>query len=315
MARPPLLVIGRYPDWDLQPMRQDFDVTQLAGPEEIAGLDAGLRGVVRAIAYRSQRRLGGAEMDLLQGLGLVAKFGVGFEAIDVAAARARGVRVTNTPDVLSDDVADLAVAMLIAQARRMLPATRYLRAGRWAKEGPVPLAGTVSGRRVGIVGLGRIGRAIADRLTAFKMEIHYHSRAPKPVPEDWRFHDDPVSLAAAVDFLVVAIVGGSETEGYVSAQALSALGSEGIVVNISRGSTIDEAAMLDALEAGRLGGAALDVFRGEPEIDPRFLKLENVLALPHIGSATVSTRQAMGALQRANIAAFHEGRAVLTPVV
>ncbi len=314
MSRPSLLVIGKYPDWDLGPMRAAYRTTELPGPGEIAGLEEALRRSVRAIAYRSQVSLGGAEMDLLPALGLVAKFGTGFEAVDVAAASARGVRVTNTPEVLTDDVADLAVAMLIAQARRMVPAARYLQAGRWATEGPVPLARGVSGGRVGIVGLGRIGREIANRLAAFKMEIHYHSRAPKPVPEGWRYHADPVLLAGAVDFMVVAIVGGPETEGYISAEVLEALGPEGILVNISRGTTIDEAAMIAALEDGRLGGAALDVFRGEPEIDPRFRELENVLALPHIGSATISTRKAMGALQRANIAAFHDSVALLSPV-
>ena len=314
MTRPPLLAIGQYPDWDLEPMQAAQELHVLSGPEDIASLPEALRSSVRAIAYKTHAPIRGAEMDLLPSLGLIANYGVGYDAITVPDATARGIRVTNTPDVLSDDVADLAVAMLVAQARQILPAANYLRSGRWERDGAFPLAQRASGRRAGIVGLGRIGREIADRLAAFKMEIHYHSRAPKPVPDGWTYHADPVALAHAVDFLVVALVGGPETEGYVSAEVLEALGPEGIIVNISRGSTIDEEAMIRALQEGRLGAAALDVFRQEPDLDPRFLALENLLPLPHIGSATVETRRAMGALQRANIDAFLAGERLPTPV-
>lgn len=314
MPNTPLIAIGKYPDWDIEAMRAEFDLTLLTGPNEIASLPEALRDSVRAIAYKTHSPLDGAAMDLLPALGLLANYGVGYDAINVVDATARDIRVTNTPDVLSDDVADLAVAMLVAQARQMLPAANYLRAGRWAEEGAVPLAQRASGRRAGIVGLGRIGREIADRCAAFKMDIHYHSRAPKPVPAGWTYHADPVSLAASVDFLIVALVGGPETEGYVSAEVIEALGREGVIVNISRGSTIDEDAMIKALQSGRLGGAALDVFREEPALDPRFLELENLLPLPHIGSATVETRKAMGALQRENIAAFFAGQPLPTVV-
>ena len=309
-----ILAIGHYEEKDLQPMRASGEVQAVGSLDEIAGLPESVRAGIGAMAFRSHGPLDGAVMDLLPGLGLIANFGVGYDAIDVAAARARGVRVTNTPDVLTDDVADLAVAMLLAQSRRIVQAANYLKAGKWAAEGDFPLTHKASGTRAGIVGLGRIGREIADRLAAFKMEIHYHSRAPKAVPAGWIYHADPVSLARAVDFLVVALVGGAATTGYVSAEVLAALGPQGVVVNISRGTTIDEEAMIGMLTDGRLGGAALDVFRNEPRPDPRLIALDTVLALPHVGSATVETRADMAALQRANIEAFLSGKQLLTPV-
>ena len=308
-----LIAVGRYDDWDLEPMRQDWDLHLLSSPGEIAGLPEEVRSGAKALAFKGHAPLTAEHMDALPSLGVVANYGVGYDAIDVEAASAREVRVTNTPDVLSDEVADLAVAMAIAQSRAMTEAVEWVRSGAWGERGEMPLTRTFSRKRAGVLGLGRIGREIADRLAAFKMEIHYHSRSEKETP-GWTYHADAVSLARAVDYLFVALVGGPETEGYVSAEVIEALGPDGVIVNISRGSTIDEGAMLDALEQGRLRGAALDVFRGEPNLDPRFLGLDNVLALPHIGSATIETRQAMGALQRENVAAFLAGRHLPTPV-
>jgi lactate dehydrogenase-like 2-hydroxyacid dehydrogenase len=214
--------------------------------------------------------------------------------------------------VLNDDVADLAVALLLAESRRMVAADIWTRAGNWP-QGEFPLARKMSGRRIGVLGLGRIGREIADRLAAFKAEIHYFARSEKPTP-GWQWHADPVALAAAVDDLVIAVVGGPETAGLVSAEVIAALGPDGILVNISRGSVVDEAALLDALEQGRLRGAGLDVFVNEPRIDPRFLALSNVTLLPHVGSATHETRAAMGALQRQNILALLGDEPLVTPV-
>ena len=308
-----VIAIGSYNDWDIAPMRDAYALHEIASAAEIARVPEDVRSRTRALAFKGHGPLGGAEMDLLPRLGLIANYGVGYDAIDVAAASTRDVRVTNTPDVLSDCVADLAVGMLIAQAREIVRGSDWVRSGRWAREGAMPLNRKVSGARVGIMGLGRIGREIADRLAALKMKIHYHSRTEKETP-GWTFHADPVALAREVDFLVVALVGGGETQGYVSAAVIDALGPDGVIVNIARGSVIDEAAMLDALEAGRLGGAALDVFVGEPDIDPRFLALENVLLQPHQGSATVATRRAMGRLQRDNLAAFFAGTELPTPV-
>lgn len=308
-----VLAIGPYSDRDAAALRDDFDAVILPGLDDLAGLSPEDRAGAVALAYLGHHPLDGAVMDQLPGLRVIANFGVGFDAIDVPAATARGITVTNTPEVLNDDVADLAVALLIAENRRLNGAEGWLRAGRWAQGGDYPLARKMSGRRVGILGLGRIGREIADRLAAFKCELHYFSRSEKPTP-GWTWHADPVALARAVDDLVVAVVGGPDTQGLVSAEVIAALGPDGIIVNIARGSVINEAALLDALEGGALRGAGLDVFRGEPHVDPRFLALSNVTLLPHVGSATAETRAAMGALQRQNLRAVLDGRPAVTPV-
>lgn len=313
MPRAKLIAIGTYQPWDREALQAEYDLHPMADPGGLAGLPEALRAGIQAVAFQGHGGFGAAEMALLPDLGVIANFGVGYDAIDVKAASARGIRVTNTPDVLNDDVADLAVAMLIAQGRRMRQGSDWVRSGTWAAQGEMPLNRKISGGRAGILGLGRIGREIADRLAAFKMEIHYHARSEKETP-GWTFHADPVALARAVDFLFVALVGGPATKGYVSAEVIEALGPRGVIVNISRGTVIDEPALLDALEQGRIAGAGLDVFLNEPRIDPRFLALDNVVLQPHQGSGTVETRQAMGQLQRDNIAAFLAGRPLLSAV-
>ncbi len=314
MTHPTLLAIGSYADWDVPDMQVGFDLAQIATASELAGLNEGLRARAKAVAYKGHHPFGAAQMDLLPGLEIIANYGVGYDAIDVDAATKRGIRVTNTPDVLNDDVADLAVGMLLSFTRNMAFNAAWQARGDWAEKGDPPLARKFSGTRAGIMGLGRIGREIADRLAAFKMEIHYHSRSKKDTPEGWVWHETPEGLAAACDYMVVALVGGKATEGYVSRAVIAAMGADSVIANISRGSTIDEAALLDALEAGRIRGAALDVFRVEPQFDPRFLALKNVYLQPHQGSATIETRKGMGALQRANIRAHLAGKPLLTPV-
>lgn len=309
-----VLAIGQYTDTDSAALTAEFDAMALAGPDAIAALPADQRAGFTALAYKGHPPLTGAHMDLLPSLRVIANFGVGYDAIDVPAATARGIVVTNTPDVLNDDVADLAVAMLIAQARQMPRAENWLRAGNWLHGKDLPLARKMSGRRIGILGMGRIGREIADRLAAFKCEIHYQSRSEKQTPAGWTYHADPVALAQAVDDIVISIVGGPSTEGIVSAEVIAALGADGVIVNISRGSVIDEDALIQALEKGVIRGAALDVFVNEPNLDRRFLALENALLLPHVGSATIETRAEMGALQRRNLAAVLSGAAAVTPV-
>jgi lactate dehydrogenase-like 2-hydroxyacid dehydrogenase len=309
-----VLSIGAYADWDLPPMRAEHDLIELSSPAALEGLDPAQRAAVRAVAYKGHHAFGAAQMDLLPGLELIANFGVGYDAIDVTHASGRNIRVTNTPDVLNDDVADLAVGMLLALNRNFSANEAWLMRGDWSTKGDPPLARKLSGARACIMGLGRIGREIADRMAAFKMEIHYHSRSAKQTPEGWVWHERPEDLAANCDYLIVALVGGKATEGYVSRSVIDAMGPDSVICNISRGSTIDEAAMLETLEAGRIRGAALDVFRAEPDLDPRFLNLSNVFLQPHQGSATVETRQGMGALQRANITAHFAGKPLLTPV-
>lgn len=314
MTDTPLLICGaNFNDEERARLEAAFPSATADTPDAIKALDADLRAGLKAVAFKGHAPFKGDAMDLLPGVGVIANYGVGYDAIDVAAANAHGIKVTNTPDVLSDDVADLAVAMLIAQARNMIKGQDHVMSGRWAQAGEIPLNRKVSGSTVGIVGLGRIGREIADRLAAFKMDLHYTSRSEKQTP-GWTYHADVVSLAKAVDFLVIALVGGPETQNFVTREAIEALGPRGVVVNISRGSTVDEAALLDALEAGTIAGAGLDVFVNEPNIDPRFLKLDNVVLQPHQGSGTVETRRAMAVLQLDNIRAHLEGRALLTPV-
>lgn len=313
MSKPEILAIGGYAGWDEAAFAADFDAHRLKGPAEIANLDPDVRARVRAVAYAGHAPFGAEAMDQLPSLGIVANFGVGYDAIDVSAASARGIKITNTPDVLNDDVADLAVAMLLAQSRQIVQGEAHVRSGAWATA-PLPLNRKMSGRKAGIMGLGRIGREIADRLAAFKMEIHYHSRSAKDTPDGWVWHKDPVDLARACDDMVVALVGGAETKNYVSKDVLEALGPDGIIVNISRGTTIDEEAMIAALKNGTIRAAALDVFLNEPNIDPRFLTMENVHLQPHQGSGTEETRRAMGQLQRDNITGFFTGSGLVTPV-
>ena len=307
-----ILAIGTYNDVDSKALDQ-MGAARVPSLSEALDLPEADRAPVGAIAYKGGSAFDAGVMDAFPALGLIANFGVGYDAIDVEAAASRGIAVTNTPDVLNDDVADLAVGMLLMQMRRMRQADAHVRTGTWAEGEAFPLNRKMSGARVGILGLGRIGFEIANRLAAFKMDVHYWSRSAKETP-GWTWHDTPLALAEAVDLLVVAVVGGSETENIVSKEVLDALGSEGVLINISRGSTVDEGALLDALENGRLAGAGLDVFENEPKVDARFAALDEVVLQPHQGSATHATRAAMGELQRANVRAFLEGDSLLTPV-
>jgi len=307
------LAIGAYSESDIAGLKAAFDPIFLDTPADLAGVDASKRASIHALAFKGHTAFGGAEMDLLPDLKLIANYGVGYDAIDIPAANARGIKVTNTPDVLNDDVADIAVGMLLMQVREMTQAADWARSGQWKTGGEYRLNRKFSGGRAGIVGLGRIGREIANRLAAFKMDIHYYARSEKETP-NWTYHADPVSLAGAVDYLIVALVGGPDTAKFVSREVIAALGPRAIIVNISRGSTIDEDAMLEALEDGKIGGAALDVFLNEPNINPRFYDLPNVVIQPHQGSGTVETREAMAALQRDNIHALMKGAALITPV-
>jgi len=255
-----------------------------------------------------------ATMDAMPDLEMIANVGVGYDRIDIGHARARRIAVTNTPDVLTDDVADLAIALILAVARRVPAYDLYLRQGRWAAEGPPPLARRASGRRIGVLGLGRIGQAIAKRAQPFASQIGYFSRHPKSEATDYRYFDDPVRLASWADILVIAVSGGPATAGLVGRRLIEALGPDGTLINVSRGSVVDEAELVAALRDGRLGSAGLDVFAQEPHVPEALLVLENVVLLPHQGSATHETRKAMADLALANLAAFFAGEPLLTPI-
>jgi lactate dehydrogenase-like 2-hydroxyacid dehydrogenase len=254
----------------------------------------------------------GALMDRLPKLELIANFGVGYDAVDAGAAAARGIVVTNTPDVLTDEVADLAVGLVLATIRRLPQADRYLREGHWPKA-PFPLTASLRGRRVGILGLGRIGRAIGKRLEGFEVEIAYYGRR-KQDGVAYAYHDSPVGLAKAVHVLIVVAPGGAETKGLVDAAVLEALGPEGILVNVARGSVVDEAALIAALQAKTILGAGLDVFENEPHVPVELAALDNTVLLPHVGSASEHTRTAMAQLVIDNVLSWFEGRGPLTPV-
>ncbi|WP_454918416.1 2-hydroxyacid dehydrogenase [Xanthobacter sediminis] len=267
---------------------------------------------VRAIATRGGRPVDDALMARLPALEIVANFGVGYDTVDAAAAAARGVVVTHTPDVLDEEVADLTLGLLLATVRWLPQADRFVRAGEWLK-GAFPLTATLRGRTVGLAGMGRIGRAIARRLEAFGLDIAYHSRRPV-AGLAYRHYPDLLAMAQVVDTLVVIVPGGPATRHMVNAQVLAALGPEGVLVNVARGSVVDEEALLSALQAGTILAAGLDVFADEPRVPEAFFALDNVVLLPHVGSATVHTRAAMGQLVVDNLFSWLDGKGPLTPV-
>ncbi|MCW2834663.1 MAG: ghrB [Nocardioides sp.] len=256
--------------------------------------------------------VGAAEMDALPDLGAIVNFGVGYDTIDVEEAARRGIVVSNTPDVLTDAVADLAVVLVIDVLRGVSAADRFVRRGTWSATTPFPLAREVRGSVVGILGLGRIGRAVARRLAPFGAQIAYHSRNSQDV--SWTYHPTAAGLAAASDVLVVLTPGGPDTRHLVDTAVLDALGPDGFLVNVARGSVVDQRALILALEEGRIAGAGLDVYADEPHVPAALLDRDDVVLLPHIGSATVQTRSAMAALALANVAAFLTRGELVTPV-
>lgn len=269
---------------------------------------------ITAVVTSGRTGVDAALMAELPRLGAVVNFGVGYDTTDVDAAQARGVGVSNTPDVLTDCVADTAVGLLIDTMRQFSASDRYVRAGRWSAEGSYPLTRQVSNTRVGIIGLGRIGGAIAKRLSAFGCTISYHNRR-EVSDSPYAYLASPVELAQRVDVLVIAAAGGSGTAKLVDAEVLDALGPDGYLINIARGSVVDEAALVAALRAGRLAGAGLDVFADEPEVPAELFAMDNVVLLPHVGSGTVQTRGAMEDLTLRNLDEYLATGRLLTPVL
>ncbi|MCA1490381.1 2-hydroxyacid dehydrogenase [Ensifer sp. NBAIM29] len=315
MNKPHILQVGPYPEWDEVPLNAAFTVHRYFDAADKESYLSRIGPEIRAIATRGELGASRAMIDACPGLELVSVYGVGFDAVDLAACRERGIRVTNTPDVLTNDVADLGVAMMLCLSRGMIGAESWVRDGSWTNKGLYPLKRRVWGRRAGVLGLGRIGYEVAKRLQGFDMDIAYSDVEAKPYASEWTFVADPIALAERSDFLFVTLAASAATRHIVGRDVISALGSEGMLVNISRASNIDEEALLDALENGNLGSAALDVFEGEPALNPRFLALDNVLLQPHHASGTVETRKAMGQLVRDNLAAHFAGKPLLTPVV
>jgi lactate dehydrogenase-like 2-hydroxyacid dehydrogenase len=267
-------------------------------------------GRVRGIVAGSS--VDAALIDRLPSLEIIASFGVGYDKIDAIHAAKKGVIVTNTPDVLTEEVADLTLGLLLATVRQLPQADRYLRAGHWLEK-PFPFSPTLRGRKVGILGLGRIGKAVAKRCEAFGIEIAYHGRrAQADVP--YRYYDNLVALARDVDVLIVVIPGGKETDKLVNAEVLAALGPNGILINVARGTVVDEQALTKALVDGTILSAGLDVFEREPQVPAELIALDHVVLLPHVGSATQHTRDAMGQLVIDNIKSWFAGKGPVTPV-
>ena len=315
MTKPHILQVGPYPEWDQGPLDAAFHMHRYFEIADKAAFLAEVGPQVRGIATRGELGADAAMIAACPQLEVISVYGVGYDAVDLKAARARGIRVTNTPDVLTNDVADLGVAMMLVQSRGMIGAEGWVRDGSWAAKGLYPLQRRIWGKRAGVLGLGRIGYEVAKRLAGFDLEIAYSDVGPKDFAKGWEFIADPVALAARSDFLFVTLAGSAATRHIVGADVIEALGPEGMLINISRASNIDEEALLTALESGKLGSAALDVFEGEPKLNPRFLALANVLVQPHHASGTYETRKAMGKLVRDNLTAHFAGQPLLTPVL
>lgn len=294
------------PEWDAALARRFRMLQWTGGAAPGAEALAGVR-----VAVTSVRRGFTQDMlDALPALQAVCSWGVGYETLDVEALRRRGVVVSNTPDVLDDCVADLAWALLLATARRVAVGDRYVKQGHWREIGKFPLSTRVSRKRMGILGLGRIGAAIARRGTGFGMEVRYTGRA-RHVGQPLEFMANLQALAAWSDFLIVACAGGAATRHLVDASVLRALGPKGILINIARGTVIDQSALIAALAAGELGGAGLDVLDGEPAVPQQLMDTDQVVLMPHVGSATFETRADMSALVMQNVESFLEsGRLV-----
>lgn len=268
---------------------------------------------VRGMANASFTPLTAELMDRLPNLQIISSLGVGYDLIDVAAAKARGIIVTHTPDVLNADVANYALLLLLAASRDLPAQDRFVRSGRWAQGERAQLTHTLEGATLGIVGLGRIGRVLAQKLTIFGGPILYHGRNPQPdVP--YEFCPDLLAMARRCDALILLLPGGAGTERIVDAEVLEALGPSGILVNVARGSVVDQPALIAALEEGRLGRAALDVFDAEPAVPQALLDSDKVILSPHAASATVETRTAMFDLTADNLIARFRDGAPLTPV-
>ena len=307
-----ILALASIPATEMAQIENDFRVIKLwesRDPEEtLKDYRLEISGILST--YNSKgvsRRL----IEALPNLEIIGQFGAGYDNIDIKCAQERGIAVTNTPDVLTDDTADIAMILLLNVARRTVEADMFVRVGRW-QSGAFPLSTCISGKTVGIVGLGKIGSAIAKRAVAFETNIAYYGRAKKDVP--YTYFDDLAAMARASDFLVLACAGGAETRDLIDYKMMEQLGPKGYLVNIARGSVVNEEDMLIALRNKAIAGVGLDVYAHEPNVPEELLKMDNVVLLPHVGSATNETRSKMGRLVLQNFLAYFAGNPLLTPV-
>ncbi|QBF34305.1 2-hydroxyacid dehydrogenase [Thalassococcus sp. S3] len=304
---PDLLLIGGATDAMLARMEKRFTIHRLAETDLATQGEA-----ITHVATNGHDGVPAAVMDALPNLKMVSCYGVGYDAIDTDACLARGILVSHTPDVLNAEVATTAVMLMLALYRNLLMDDAYVRAGTWESDGNAPLSRSPDGRKVGILGLGRIGLAIAEKLRAFDADISYHTRSRKDEP--YRYYGDLEEMARDVDVLICITPGGASTRHLVNRAVIDALGPEGTLINVSRGSVVDETALVAALQEGRLGWAGLDVFEDEPRVPEALFDMSNVILLPHVGSATHETRAAMGALVVDNLLDHLDSGRVRTPV-
>jgi lactate dehydrogenase-like 2-hydroxyacid dehydrogenase len=308
-----VLQVGGVPPSIADALASKYDALVLPMNAERADFLAEHASSVTAVVDAGQVSIDAELMSALPNLGAIIHFGDGYDSIDIDTARRLGIGVSNTPDVLTDTVADTALGLMLMTMRRFGAAERYVRAGRWPVDGPYPFGQDVTGSRVGILGLGRIGSAIAQRLTGFNCVITYHNRR-ELTGSDYRYASSPVDLAKSVDVLVVA-TSANDASPLVSRDVLEALGPDGYLINIARGSIVDQEALVELLAQGRLAGAGLDVFAHEPVVPQQLREMDNVVVLPHVGSATARTRAAMTALVLRNLDEYLTNRTLSTPVV
>lgn len=301
-----IMLLSSVPTFMMNDLQQEYvlhDHAHILDPEAFTKVTA-------FVGVGSSARVDRNLLAMFPNVKMISIFGVGYDGIDVAAVQDRGIQVTHTPDVLTDDVADLAMGLILSMGRRIPQSDKFVRNGDWVSE-PFTMTHKVTGTRLGVVGLGRIGQAIAKRAAAFDMTIAYTGRRAK-TNAPFRYYATVSELAANSDYLVVAVPGGNETKNMINAQVLKALGPKGILINIARGSVIDQTALIQALKDKSIAGAGLDVFWDEPNIDPQFFKLHNLVLTPHNGSNTHETRRAMADLALANLKAFFDERPLLT---
>ncbi len=307
-----LLQVSQLPPFLVERLEKEYTLHDFVAPSDPDKLLEEVGPKIRGILAGGMKGPNANLINRLENLEIIASFSVGFDATDVVAAQARGVIVTHTPEVLTGDVADLAMTFILMAPRRIAEAERFLRAGKWT-QGRMDLGTTVRGKRLGILGLGRIGKAVARRAEVFGLHIGYHDIKPMgDLP--YRSYPTLLDLAAASDMLLVACEGGTATRGLVGADVLQALGPQGFLINTARGPIVDQPALVAALRDGRIAGAALDVFDGEPQVPAELMAMENVVLTPHIASSTHETRRAMADLVYDNLRAHFDGKPVLTPV-
>ena len=308
-----VLIAGKMPQYTMDRLESAFKCHRLWETNDSTALIERLAPHVRAIATTGHDGASAEMIAKLPCLEIISCFGVGVDAIDLNAAKQANVTVTNTPDVLNDDVADLAVGLALSITREIPQGDRYVRDGRWSSEGMMPLQTKFSGMTVGILGLGRIGKVIARRCAAFDCTILYHGRNPQTgVP--YEFYDNLANMARDADMIIAICPGGAATHNLVDKTVLDALGPKGFLVNVARGSVVNEADLIDVLRRGGIAGAALDVFAREPDVPSELLEFPNVIVQPHVASATNATRAAMGDLTVENIALHFAGQPVRTPI-